>query len=68
MSKAKKKKKKERKKERKKKKSSHYGLVEMNPTSIHEDVGSIPGSAQWAKDLALTYGVGHRRGLDHTLL
>ena len=25
--------------------SFHCGLVEMKPTSIHEDVGSIPGLA-----------------------
>ena len=33
--------------------SSHCGTVEMNPTSTHENVSSIPALAQWVKDLAL---------------
>ena len=30
--------------------SSHRGAAEMNLTRIHEDVGLIPGLAQWVGD------------------
>ena len=37
--------------------SSHYGSVETNLASIHEDRGSIPGLVQWVKDLVLPWAV-----------
>ena len=33
--------------------NSHCGTEEMNPTSIHEDVGLCAGLAQWVGDLVL---------------
>ena len=41
-----------------------------NPTSIHEDMGSIPGPTHLVKGpvLAVSCGVGRRSGLDLALL
>lgn len=37
--------------------SSHCGAMVANPASIHEDARSIPGLAQWVRDLSLPWAV-----------
>ena len=50
--------------------SSRRGSVETYLTSTQEDTVLIPGLALWVKDpdIAVSYGVGPRHGLDPSLL
>ena len=49
--------------------SSHCGSAVADLTRIHEDLGLIPGLAQWLRSgIAVSCGVGCRCGLDPVLL
>jgi len=50
--------------------SSHCGSTVTNPTSIHEDAGSIPWprSVGYGSGVAMSCGVGRIRGSDLALL
>ena len=46
--------------------NSCHGSAVMNPTSIHEDLGLIPGLPPWVKEsgIAVSWDAGCRGGLD----
>ena len=48
--------------------SSHCGRAETNPTSIHGDVGLIPGLSEVGIQIAVSCGVGLRHSSDPVLL
>ena len=45
---------------KRKRRSSYCGTVEMDPTSIHEDVGSISGFVQWIEEIQCCHELWYR--------